>query len=81
MKKMLAILMLVVCIIVSIAGISFADDMKFVTIQEWLDAKGDVTLSSEKHIPLAECKVACHQMPSDFLISSTLALARVTHPA
>ena len=41
MKKMLAILMLVVCIIVSIAGISFADDMKFVTIQEWLDAKGE----------------------------------------
>ena len=41
MKKMLAIQMLVVCIIVSIAGISFADDMKFVTIQEWLDAKGE----------------------------------------
>jgi len=41
MKKMLAVLMIVVCIIVSISGISFADDMKFVTIQEWMDAKGE----------------------------------------
>ena len=41
MKKMLAILMLVACLIVSIAGVAFAEDAKFVTIQEWLDAKGE----------------------------------------
>lgn len=41
MKKMLAVLMIIVCIIVSISGISFADEMKFVTIQEWLDAEGE----------------------------------------
>ena len=41
MKKMLAMLMLVACLIVSIAGVTFAEDAKFVTIKEWLDAKGE----------------------------------------
>ena len=41
MRRVLALLMLVVCLGISITAVSYADDAKFVTIQEWLDAKGD----------------------------------------
>ena len=41
MKKKIAALLLVVCLIFSITGISFADGLNFVTIREWMDAKGE----------------------------------------
>ena len=41
MKKILAMLLLVVCVVISITGVCLAEDSKFVTIQEWLDAKGE----------------------------------------
>ncbi|MBR5962093.1 MAG: hypothetical protein IKZ98_14005 [Clostridia bacterium] len=41
MKKILALLVLAVCLVVSISAVSFGEGAKFVTIQEWLDAKGE----------------------------------------
>ena len=40
MKKIIALLL--VCMLVSLTAVSLGDEAKFVTIQEWLDAKGEI---------------------------------------
>lgn len=41
MKKIFVVLMITVCLVIALAGSAFAEDMKFVTIKEWLDTKGE----------------------------------------
>ena len=41
MKKAIAILLLAACVLMSAAAASAEGEAKFVTIQEWLDAKGE----------------------------------------
>ena len=40
MKKVIAVLMLVVCVVLA-ATVVAGEEAKFVTIQEWIDAKGE----------------------------------------
>ena len=40
MKKVIAVLMLVVCVVLAATAVA-GEEAKFVTIQEWIDAKGE----------------------------------------
>lgn len=41
MKKKIVALALAVCLLLSLTAVSLAEEAKFVTIREWLDAKGE----------------------------------------
>ena len=41
MKKQIAALLLAVCLLVSLTAASLGEEAKFVTVQEWLDARGE----------------------------------------
>lgn len=41
MKKKIVALALAVCLLLSLTAVSLAEEAKFVTVQEWLDARGE----------------------------------------
>ena len=41
MKKTLAVLVIVVCVLFSVAAVSVGEEVRFVTIREWMDARGE----------------------------------------